>query len=130
MHMSAGLPLISAEHEPHLPALQFQRQARSGAWVAWTRWITSRTTSPSTAGSTYSVNSPPAASPRHRTMVTSSSSSDATTSCWGAAGEPAGSTVDETASVWSPVVSSGAAVPVISSSAIGSSVISEPPPAP
>ena len=33
MHMSRGLPLISAEHEPHLPALQFQRTARSGAWV-------------------------------------------------------------------------------------------------
>src|SRR5476649_1181217 len=25
MHMSFGMPLISAEHEPHLPALQFQR---------------------------------------------------------------------------------------------------------
>ena len=31
MHMRRGRPLISAEHEPHLPALQFQRQARSGA---------------------------------------------------------------------------------------------------
>ena len=31
MHMSLGIPLISAEHEPHLPALQFQRTARSGA---------------------------------------------------------------------------------------------------
>src|ERR1035441_8049816 len=30
MHMRAGRPLISAEHEPHLPALQFHRQARSG----------------------------------------------------------------------------------------------------
>ena len=29
-----GVPLISAEHEPHLPALQFQRTARSGAWLA------------------------------------------------------------------------------------------------
>ena len=29
MHISRGLPLISAEHEPHLPALQFQRTARS-----------------------------------------------------------------------------------------------------
>jgi hypothetical protein len=35
MHMSFGLPLISAEHEPHLPALQFQRSARSGACSAW-----------------------------------------------------------------------------------------------
>ena len=33
MHMSFGLPLISAEHEPHLPALQFQRTARSLACV-------------------------------------------------------------------------------------------------
>ena len=52
MHMRRGSPLISAEHEPHLPALQFQRQARSGAGPAWIRWITSRTTSPSTAGMT------------------------------------------------------------------------------
>ena len=33
MHMSFGMPLISAEQEPHLPALQFQRQARSLACV-------------------------------------------------------------------------------------------------
>ena len=47
MHISRGRPLISALHEPHLPALQFQRTARSPAWVACTRWIASRTTSPS-----------------------------------------------------------------------------------
>ena len=47
MHMSRGLPLISALHEPHLPALQFQRTARSPAWVAWSVWITSSTTMPS-----------------------------------------------------------------------------------
>ena len=47
MHISRGRPLISALHEPHLPALQFQRTARSPAWVAWRRWMTSRTTSPS-----------------------------------------------------------------------------------
>ncbi len=35
MHIRRGRPLISAEHEPHLPALQFQRQARSGAGPAW-----------------------------------------------------------------------------------------------
>ena len=29
MHISRGVPLISAEHDPHLPALQFQRHARS-----------------------------------------------------------------------------------------------------
>jgi hypothetical protein len=34
MHMSLGIPLISALHEPHLPALQFQRTAKSEAWVA------------------------------------------------------------------------------------------------
>ena len=47
MHISRGRPLISALHEPHLPALQFHRTARSGAWVAWMRWTTSSTTSPS-----------------------------------------------------------------------------------
>src|SRR6478609_637272 len=31
---SFGRPLISAEQEPHLPALQFQRIARSPVWVA------------------------------------------------------------------------------------------------
>ena len=34
MHISLGWPLISALHDPHLPALQFQRTARSPAWVA------------------------------------------------------------------------------------------------
>src|SRR3990172_12061058 len=29
MHISLGFPLTSALHEPHLPALQFQRTARS-----------------------------------------------------------------------------------------------------
>ena len=47
MHMSFGLPLISAEHEPHLPALQFQRTARSLACSAWIWWIASSTTIPS-----------------------------------------------------------------------------------
>src|SRR3982750_2669593 len=31
MHISLGIPFTSAEQEPHLPALQFQRQARSVA---------------------------------------------------------------------------------------------------
>src|SRR5436190_2859106 len=35
MHINLGLPLISAEHEPHLPALQLQRTARSTADSAW-----------------------------------------------------------------------------------------------
>jgi hypothetical protein len=37
MHARRGLPLISIEHEPHLPALQFQRSARSFASFAWMR---------------------------------------------------------------------------------------------
>ena len=47
MHMSFGLPLISAEQEPHLPALQFQRTARSLACSAWIWWMASSTTIPS-----------------------------------------------------------------------------------
>src|SRR2546427_2290098 len=39
MHMSRGRPLTSAEQDPHLPALQFQRQARALACSAWIRWI-------------------------------------------------------------------------------------------
>ena len=35
--VSLGIPLISAEHEPHLPALQFQRTARSPACGCVTR---------------------------------------------------------------------------------------------
>src|SRR5436305_5661979 len=35
MHINFGIPFTSAEHDPHLPALQFQRQARSFAWVRW-----------------------------------------------------------------------------------------------
>jgi hypothetical protein len=34
MHISFGIPFTSAEHDPHLPALQFHLQARSGACVA------------------------------------------------------------------------------------------------
>src|SRR5260370_37708987 len=47
MHMSRGRPLTSAEQDPHLPALQFQRQARSLACSAWIRWMASGTTMPS-----------------------------------------------------------------------------------
>ena len=47
MQSSRGRPLISALHDPHLPALQFHRIARSPDWVACTRWSASRTTSPS-----------------------------------------------------------------------------------
>jgi hypothetical protein len=65
MHISRGRPLISAEHEPHLPALQFQRTARSGACVAWMRWMMSRTTSPSFTSTLKSSSPPPCTSPRH-----------------------------------------------------------------
>src|ERR1051325_43608 len=34
MHIRRGLPLTSAEQEPHFPALQFHRTARSFACVA------------------------------------------------------------------------------------------------
>jgi len=34
MHSRLGLPFTSALQDPHLPALQFQRTAISGAWVA------------------------------------------------------------------------------------------------
>ena len=47
MHISLGRPLISAEHDPHLPALQFHRTARSGACSAWMRCTASSTTMPS-----------------------------------------------------------------------------------
>src|SRR5258705_131907 len=70
MHIRRGLPLISALHEPHLPALQFQRQARSPACVAWRVWMTSRTTMPSWASTLYSLNAPLFASARHTRIVT------------------------------------------------------------
>src|SRR5205807_10421635 len=47
MHMSFGIPFTSAEHDPHLPALQFHRQARSGACVLWMSCTASSTTMPS-----------------------------------------------------------------------------------
>src|ERR1022692_547558 len=34
MHISFGLPLISALHEPHRPALQFHRTASEGSCLA------------------------------------------------------------------------------------------------
>src|SRR5512142_2202458 len=71
MHMSFGLPLISALHEPHLPALQFQRTARSGSCVAWMRCTTSSTTIPGSDATLYVFMSPPDASPRKIFIVTS-----------------------------------------------------------
>src|SRR5271167_4233101 len=35
MHIKRGMPLISAEQEPHFPALQFHLTARSFACFAW-----------------------------------------------------------------------------------------------
>ena len=64
MHISRGRPLISALHEPHLPALQFHRTARSPACVACSRCTMSRTTSPSLTSTVKSCRSPPVASPR------------------------------------------------------------------
>ena len=46
MHMSCGLPLISALHEPQRPALQFQRTASVGSCLAWMSWMASSTTIP------------------------------------------------------------------------------------
>src|SRR2546426_4745436 len=63
MHASRGRPLISMLHEPHLPALQFHRTARSFASLAWTRCSTSRTTMPASTSMRYSTNPPPAAVP-------------------------------------------------------------------
>ena len=50
LHRRAGLPLISALHDPQWAALQFQRTARSGACSAWMPKTASRTTMPSTRG--------------------------------------------------------------------------------
>ena len=47
MHINRGRPLISAEHDPHFPALQFQRHARSDACSAWIWCTASSTTMPS-----------------------------------------------------------------------------------
>jgi len=63
MHISRGLPLTSPLHEPHLPALQFQRQARSGACSACTLWMASRTTMPGCRGTLYSTMAPDSGSP-------------------------------------------------------------------
>ena len=54
LHIRLGRPLTSAEHEPHLAALQFQRAARSGCTFCWIQWMASSTTMPSPAGTMYS----------------------------------------------------------------------------
>src|SRR6476660_6658140 len=50
MHISRGLPFTSPLHEPHLPALQFQRTARSGECMACTACTASSTTMPGARG--------------------------------------------------------------------------------
>ncbi len=50
MQSRLGFPFTSAEHEPHLPALQFQRTARSLACSAWIWCTASSTTIPSLTG--------------------------------------------------------------------------------
>src|SRR5436309_3673540 len=72
MHISRGLPFTSAEQDPHLPALQFHRTARSLACWAWIWWIASRTTMPSDTSAVYSWNLPPCASPRQIRYVAAS----------------------------------------------------------
>src|ERR1043165_4933952 len=64
MQARRGLPLISIEHEPHLPALQFQRSARSLACWAWMRCSTSSTTIPGSTSMSNCLKSPPPISPR------------------------------------------------------------------
>src|SRR6267142_1560686 len=64
LHMSAGRPLTSALHEPHLAALQFQRTARSGARWPWIQWMASSATMPVSIGTLYSTSRPPAGSRR------------------------------------------------------------------
>src|ERR1700730_2872249 len=64
LHIRRGKPSISAEQDPHLAALQFQRTARSEAMLACTQSTASRTTMPSRTGTRYDTSPPPLASPR------------------------------------------------------------------
>ena len=41
MHINRGLPLTSAEHDPHLPALQFHRTAEIVALIRLIWWMAS-----------------------------------------------------------------------------------------
>src|SRR5229473_8301729 len=71
LQVSRGRPLTSAEQEPHLPALQFQRTARSGAWCAWIWWSASSTTMPGAIGTRYVAGCPPSRSPRNTSKIAS-----------------------------------------------------------
>src|ERR1700738_1049358 len=46
MHINRGRPLISAEHEPHLPALQFHRQGGARPLVGLARGVAGHDTPP------------------------------------------------------------------------------------
>src|SRR6185503_8833089 len=54
LQVRLGRPSTSALHDPHLAALQFQRTARSGASWPWIQWSASRTTIPSSTGTSNS----------------------------------------------------------------------------
>jgi hypothetical protein len=56
LHIRRGRPFTSPLHEPHLAALQFHLTARSGALFAWIQCRPSRTTIPSSTGTSYSSN--------------------------------------------------------------------------
>src|ERR1700680_3634857 len=71
VHVSRGRPLTAAEQEPHLPALQFQRSAKSGAWCAWIWWSASSTTIPGEIGTRYVAGCPPSRSPRNTSKIAS-----------------------------------------------------------
>src|SRR6185503_7555193 len=84
MHMSLGEPLISAEHEPHFPALQFQRTARSLACFAWISCTASSTTIPSTTSVVKSTNCPVPPSPRQILNVRVLCAAAASCAAWAA----------------------------------------------
>jgi hypothetical protein len=69
MHISLGRPLISAEHDPHFPALQFHLKAKSLACSACIWSTASSTTIPSVISVWYSLNSPPESFVRHMLNV-------------------------------------------------------------
>src|SRR5712671_5062026 len=71
LQVSRGRPLTSAEQEPHLPALQFQRTAKSGAWCAWIWWSASSTTIPGAIGTRYVAGCPPSRFPRNTSKIAS-----------------------------------------------------------
>src|SRR3954470_12439242 len=84
MHISFGEPLISAEHEPHFPALQFHRTARSFACFAWISCTASSTTIPSTTSVVKSTNSPLPSSPRQILNVRVLCAAAASCAAWAA----------------------------------------------